>query len=161
MIPVSLATLYAEGKSKMRCGSSAQVHRKAKARQRLEGYIMMYADHFPDEPLHPEACSPVFAKLTEGHALLVNYEVNGHHYTKGYYLADGIYPTLSTFVKTISSPKPPKEACFVKEREADVKRVFGILQQRFAVVPSYDLIVGSNVGGDELLCDIAQHDHRE
>jgi hypothetical protein len=55
MILVSLATLYAEGKSKMRCGSSAQVHRKAKARQRLEGYIMMYADHFPDEPLHPEA----------------------------------------------------------------------------------------------------------
>jgi hypothetical protein len=55
MILASLATLYAERNSKPRRGSSTPGHQKAKARQRLEGYIMMYADCFADELLHPEA----------------------------------------------------------------------------------------------------------
>ncbi|KAK1619302.1 hypothetical protein QYE76_024819 [Lolium multiflorum] len=47
------------------------------------------------------------------------------------------YPTWSTFVKTILSPKLPNKVWFAKEQEAaskDVERAFGILQLRFAVV---------------------------
>jgi hypothetical protein len=82
-------------------------------------------------------CSPIFSKLVEGHAPPVDFVINGRHYNKGYYLVDGIYPKWATFVKTISSPILPKEVEFVKAQEGcrkNVKRAYGVLQQRFAIV---------------------------
>ena len=71
--------------------------------------------------------SPVFVALAEGRAPPVNYTVNGHEYTMGYYLADGIYPNWSTFVKTIPRPLGEKRKYFASKQESarkDVERAF-------------------------------------
>ena len=55
----------------------------------------------------------------------------------GYYLANDIYPKWSTLVKTILAPQWEKRKLFAKTQEAyrnNVKRAFGVLQARFAIV---------------------------
>jgi hypothetical protein len=59
-------------------------------------------------------CSLVFSRLADSDALVYNYEINGHPYNKCYYLADGIYPDWSTFVKTIREPAKEKNRRFAK-----------------------------------------------
>ena len=81
--------------------------------------------------------SPIFAALIEGRTAPVNYIINRHEYTMGYYLAGGIYLNWSTFVKTISRPLGAKRKYFASKQEfarKNVERAFGVLQSRFAIV---------------------------
>jgi hypothetical protein len=81
--------------------------------------------------------SPLFDRLMEGQAPSVQYMVNGHNYEMGYYLADGIYPTWASFVKTIKAPTNLMDKIFAAAQESqrkDVERAFGVLQDRFAIV---------------------------
>jgi hypothetical protein len=43
----------------------------------------------------------MFARLVEGHATKVNYEINGYTHRKGYHTGDDIYLKWSIFVKAI------------------------------------------------------------
>ncbi|XP_074327869.1 uncharacterized protein LOC141665788 [Apium graveolens] len=81
--------------------------------------------------------SPVFDKVIAGNSPTVVFHVNGKRYNNAYYLADGIYPRYSTFVKTISNPATQSQKLFAKKQEAyrkDVERCFGILQSRWAIL---------------------------
>jgi hypothetical protein len=81
--------------------------------------------------------SPLFDNLAEGIASEVNYSINGHDYTMGYYLADGIYLSWATLVKTITHPMGNKRQYFAKAQEVVrkmVDRAFGVLQSRFTIV---------------------------
>jgi hypothetical protein len=81
--------------------------------------------------------SHLFDRLVQGEAPKVNHILNGHNDNMGYYLADGIYPNWSTFVKTIKAPTSLKAKHFATAQEAqkkDVERAFGVLQARFQIV---------------------------
>jgi hypothetical protein len=81
--------------------------------------------------------SPIFSRLTECTAPQISYEINGNPYDKGYYLADGIYPSWAIFLKTVRHPVDEKCKRFAKEQEAArkvVERVFGVLQSRWSIV---------------------------
>ncbi|XP_021315224.1 uncharacterized protein LOC110434815 [Sorghum bicolor] len=73
----------------------------------------------------------------EGIAPEVKFTVNGHDYTMGYYLADGIYPSWATLIKSITLPMGNKKQYFAKAQEAArkmVERALGVLQSRWAII---------------------------
>ena len=81
--------------------------------------------------------SPVFDDIIQGQAPNVTFTVNGREYHLAYYLTDGIYPKWATFIQSIPLPQGPKAVLFAQHQEAvrkDVKRAFGVLQARFAIV---------------------------
>ncbi|KAL8106111.1 hypothetical protein AgCh_029784 [Apium graveolens] len=81
--------------------------------------------------------SPLFDKVIAGNSPTVVFHVNGKRYNNVYYLAEGIYPRYSTFVKTISNPTTQSQKLFARKQEAyrkDVERYFGILQSRWAIL---------------------------
>ncbi|KAI3716689.1 hypothetical protein L1987_67738 [Smallanthus sonchifolius] len=83
--------------------------------------------------------SPVFNQILEGNAPECNFTVNGNVYTKGYYLADGIYPEWATLVKSFTYPPENnlKMKLFKKRQESarkDVERAFGVLRARWGII---------------------------
>ena len=65
------------------------------------------------------------------------HEINGEEKIGAYFLADGIYPGYSYFVKTYPDPLTEKEKHFATTQESvrkDVERAFGVLQARFKIV---------------------------
>jgi hypothetical protein len=107
--------------------------------------------------------SHLFARLASGDAPACNFIiVNGHDYTKGYYLADDIYGSWSTFVKTIPTPKSKKAAEFAKIEDAcrkDTGRASDILQARFTIIVVL-LLFRDKKTLDGGICDSPQHNHR-
>ncbi|BFG41905.1 hypothetical protein CerSpe_281790 [Prunus speciosa] len=81
--------------------------------------------------------SPVFNNVLRGHSPQITYQINNTVYSGAYYLADGIYPMWTTFVKKISNPRYEKEKSFATFQEGykkDVERCFGILQALWAII---------------------------
>ncbi|GKA70316.1 ALP1-like protein, partial [Tanacetum coccineum] len=55
--------------------------------------------------------SPLFDDLLADNEPVAPYVVNGQPFDKGYYLADGIYPQWSTFVKSFTVARVNKKRC--------------------------------------------------
>ncbi|XP_038719919.1 uncharacterized protein LOC120012546 [Tripterygium wilfordii] len=105
-------------------------------------------------------CPSAWKDLAMGRAPAVNYTVNGHNYTMVYYLADGIYPTWATFVKTILAPPTRKLKHFVKCQESarkDVEHAFRVLQARFAIVRAPARFLKTDTLDDIMMACIILH----
>ena len=80
---------------------------------------------------------PIFDN-TRAMKLANGYAVNSEQrHWNLYYLADGIYPSWSIFVKPISNPANAKERNMTAAQESrrkDVERLFGVLQVRFRIL---------------------------
>ncbi|CAM8903349.1 unnamed protein product [Rhodiola kirilowii] len=71
--------------------------------------------------------SDIFDPLLVGIYPQVTYKVNGNTYDAGYYLADGIYPKYSSFVKIIPNPQGDPEKLFAKNKSPTAKMLRGAL----------------------------------
>ncbi|CAL8097586.1 unnamed protein product [Prunus armeniaca] len=81
--------------------------------------------------------SLVFNDILRGECPNITYQVNNTVYQNGYYLADGIYPRWTTFVKSIPHPRSQEEKIFAAYQEGyikDVESCFGILQAWWVII---------------------------
>ncbi|XP_035831908.1 uncharacterized protein LOC118480981 [Helianthus annuus] len=81
--------------------------------------------------------SQIFDDIVAGAGLDTSFTVSGVEHRRGYYLADGIYPTYSTIVKTIPHPIDDKRKKFAKYQEGarkDIERAFGVLQKTWHII---------------------------
>ncbi|KAJ9541025.1 hypothetical protein OSB04_027531 [Centaurea solstitialis] len=81
--------------------------------------------------------SPIFNDLFENKAPDSSFVVNNTHYNHGYYLADGIYPEWTTFVKAFRYPVEEPRVHFKKRQESarkDIERTFATLKDKWHVV---------------------------
>ncbi|RWR85273.1 putative nuclease HARBI1 [Cinnamomum micranthum f. kanehirae] len=103
----------------------------------LKKFVQVIIDVFGNEYLRTPNSADICRLLSRSRTPSTNYSINGHEYITGYYLADGIYPSWATFVKTIPCPNGPKATNFAAAQESamkDVERAFGVLQAHFSVV---------------------------
>ncbi|XP_071741154.1 uncharacterized protein [Rutidosis leptorrhynchoides] len=77
--------------------------------------------------------SDIFKELLEDRAPPCNYTVNEKYFTKGYYLADEIYPDWATLVKSFKSTVEPKTSKFKRYQEA-TRRISNELSVYFKVI---------------------------
>jgi Plant transposon protein len=81
--------------------------------------------------------STLMHDLVNGTFPKYNFLVGEKEFSTPYWLADGIYPNWSVFVKTISEPVGEANKFFAMMQEStrkDIERGFGTLQKRFAIV---------------------------
>ena len=75
--------------------------------------------------------SHVFEDIINSNAPQVNFYVNGTEYHLGYYLTDGIYPKLATFVQSIRLPQGEKNSLFAKTQEVVRKDMLNVSLESF------------------------------
>ena len=108
--------------------------------------------------------SPLFQRLKSGTSPPVEYFVNGNKYTMGYYLADDIYPSWATFMKSFQNPQGNKKFHFTQAQESvrkGVERAFGVLHSRFAMVRGPCRISGKETTAAIILHNMIIEDEKE
>lgn len=71
--------------------------------------------------------SNVLDRFLEEEIPVVNYKLNNKDFTMGYYLADGLYTSYATFVKTISNPQTAQEKVKRRLNFVSVQRLLMIV----------------------------------
>jgi hypothetical protein len=81
--------------------------------------------------------SPLLHQLYQGTCPKVEFEVNGSTYTMPYWLGDGIYPRMATFVTGFAKPSTVIDKNFTLWHQSvrkDIERAFGVLQARWRIL---------------------------